>query len=122
MRAPATSEHSNRSAAPLRSPAPHVLEEIVRRVVEVAQPEKIVLFGSAARGSMGPDSDVDLLVIKRDVLRKRALATEIRRALRGVPEAFDILIATPEELERYGESPGLVFREALLEGKTLYVA
>ena len=41
---------------------PAVLEEIVRRIVEVAQPERVILFGSAARGEMGPDSDVDLLV------------------------------------------------------------
>jgi len=41
------------------------LQEIIRRIVKVAQPEKIILFGSAARGEMGPNSDVDLLVIKR---------------------------------------------------------
>ena len=42
-----------------------VLQEIIRRVVETAQPEKIIMFGSAARGEMGPNSDVDLLVVKR---------------------------------------------------------
>ena len=41
-----------------------VLDEVVRRIVEVAQPEKIILFGSAVRGEMGPNSDVDLLVVK----------------------------------------------------------
>ena len=45
-------------------PDPAILVDIVRRVVEAAAPEKIVLFGSAARGEMGPDSDYDLLVIK----------------------------------------------------------
>ena len=40
------------------------LQEIIRRVVEIAQPERIILFGSAVRGEMGPNSDVDLLVIK----------------------------------------------------------
>ena len=40
------------------------LDDIIRRIVEVAHPEKIILFGSAARGEMGPNSDVDLLVIK----------------------------------------------------------
>ena len=43
---------------------PRILDDIVRRVVEVARPERIVLFGSAARGEMGPHSDVDLLVVK----------------------------------------------------------
>jgi predicted nucleotidyltransferase len=42
--------------------SPAFLEEIVRRVVETVQPEKIILFGSAARGEMGRDSDIDLLV------------------------------------------------------------
>jgi predicted nucleotidyltransferase len=105
-----------------RGPAPGVLEEAVRRVVAASEPERIVVFGSSARGEMGPDSDVDLLVIKRDVHRKRAVAAEILRALRGLPEAFDVIVATPEEIERYGESPALVFRQALREGKTLYVA
>ena len=45
-------------------PDPAILADIIKRVVEAADPEKIVLFGSAARGTMGPDSDLDLLVIK----------------------------------------------------------
>ena len=59
------------------------LEEIVRRIVEVAQPERIVLFGSAARGTPGPDSDVDLLVVKRGAHRRK-LAGEIYMRLIGV--------------------------------------
>lgn len=45
--------------------APDVLDEIIRRIAEVAKPEKIIIFGSAARAAMGPNSDVDLLVVKR---------------------------------------------------------
>jgi predicted nucleotidyltransferase len=45
-------------------PDPAILADIVRRIVRAAKPEKIVLFGSAARGEMGPDSDYDVLVIK----------------------------------------------------------
>ena len=43
---------------------PDVLDEVVQRIVAVADPEKIILFGSAARGELGPDSDLDLLVVK----------------------------------------------------------
>src|SRR5438128_11552347 len=96
-------------AAGARAPAPALLEEVVRRVVDVAQPERIVLFGSGARGEMGSDSDVDLLIVKHDVIQKRVLATRIRQALRGLGEAFDILIAAPEQIERYGDSPALVY-------------
>jgi predicted nucleotidyltransferase len=103
-------------------PAAEVLDEIVRRVVAVAKPQRIVLFGSAARGEMGPNSDLDLLIVKPGVQRKRLLAGEILQALQGVPAPVDVIIATPEEIERYGDTPALIFREALREGKTLYVA
>ena len=53
---------------------PPVLDEIVRRVIEVAQPDRIILFGSAVRGQMGPDSDIDLLVIKGGIASRRTLA------------------------------------------------
>jgi len=54
-----------------------LLGEVVRRVVEVAQPDRIVLFGSGARGRLGPDSDLDLLVIKSGVAHRRRLAQQI---------------------------------------------
>jgi len=47
---------------------------VIRRIVEIAQPEKIILFGSAARGEMGPHSDVDLLVVKSGVHRRKLAA------------------------------------------------
>lgn len=95
------------------------LSKIIRRIVEVAQPEKIILFGSAARGEMGPTSDVDLLVIKSGVHR-RHLAQRIYRNLIGVGQAVDIVVATPEDLDRYGDSIGLIYKPALREGKVLY--
>ena len=50
---------------------PDVLDEVVQRIVAVADPEKIILFGSAARGELGPDSDLDLLVVKSEVHRRK---------------------------------------------------
>jgi uncharacterized protein len=104
------------------SPHPALLEEVVRRIVEVAQPERIILFGSAARGEMSRDSDIDLLVIKSGVKHTRRMAMEIDHALGGLRESFDVIVATPEEIERYGNSPALVYHEALREGWTLYAA
>jgi predicted nucleotidyltransferase len=98
---------------------PIVLGEIVRRVVAVARPERIILFGSAARGEMGPDSDVDLLVIKADVHR-RQLAQAIYLEMIGVGCAVDIVVATPEDLERYGDAPSSVIAPALREGLVIY--
>ncbi len=101
---------------------PAVLEEIVRRIVEVAHPERIILFGSAARGTMGPNSDVDLLVVRAGEYRKRELGWRIRQSLRGLDLAFDILLTTPEELERYRDAWMLVYGPALREGRELYAA
>jgi predicted nucleotidyltransferase len=98
------------------------LEEIIRRIVEVAAPERIILFGSAARGEMGPNSDLDFLVIKSGEYRRLDLAGEIHMNLWGVDYAVDIIVATPEDIERYGNSIGLVYRPALREGRVVYDA
>lgn len=98
-----------------------ILQEIVRRIVEVAKPEKIIVFGSAARGEMGPDSDLDLLVIK-SCKNRRETARAIRRKLIGIGIAKDVIVATPEDIERYKDSIGLIYRPALTEGKVIYAA
>ncbi len=102
-------------------PEPTVLAEVVRQVVEAARPEKIVLFGSAARGTMGPDSDIDLLVIKGGRFSHDRITQAIYRHLSG-QAAVDVVVATPEEVERYRNAHCLVFFPALREGKTIYEA
>lgn len=96
-----------------------VLDQVVPRVVEVADPDAIVLFGSAARGEMGPDSDIDLLVIKAGAHR-RQLAQAIYRGLVGLGQAVDIVVLTPEDVQRYRHSPAMVVEPALREGRTIY--
>ncbi len=98
-----------------------ILQEIVRRVVETVKPEKIILFGSAARGEMGPDSDLDLLVIT-SCKNRRETARKIRRKLIGIGIPKDIIVAKPEDIERYKDTIGLIYRPALREGKVLYAA
>jgi len=97
------------------------LQEIIRRIVEVAQPERIILFGSAARGEIGPNSDVDVLVVKSGVHRRK-LAMQIYQNMIGVECAVDVVVVTPEDIERYGDSPALVIAPALREGKVVYPA
>src|SRR5438132_7764552 len=96
-----------------------VLDEVVRRVVEVADPDAIILFGSAARDGMGPHSDIDLLVIKAGAHR-RQLAQAIYRHLMGLGQAVDIVVLTPEDVQRYQHCPGMVVEPALREGKAIY--
>ncbi len=103
----------------LTVPEDESLREIVRRIVEVAQPERIILFGSAARETTGLDSDVDLLVVKRGAHRRK-LAGEIYMRLIGVGRAVDVVVVTPEDIERFGDSPALVIEPALREGKVIY--
>ena len=117
--------HRSSAAEPsraMRSLDPTVLDEIVRRVVDVAHPDRIILFGSAARGEMGPDSDVDILVVKAHVEHRRRLAQAIHRAMAGVEAAVDVIVATPRDLERYRHKVGSVIGPALREGREVYAA
>ena len=98
-----------------------VLQEIVRRIVEKAQPERIILFGSEAKGEGGPGSDIDLLIVKSNVHRRR-LAMDLYEALADIGQAVDLVVVTPEDIERYGHSPALVLEPALREGKVIYAA
>jgi predicted nucleotidyltransferase len=99
-----------------------LLEDLVDRVVQAAAPERIVLFGSAAHGRMGPHSDLDVLVVKSGNYRRIEVMHAIRRALRGFPHAVDLVVATPDELKSYGDSFSLVYYPALREGYELYAA
>jgi predicted nucleotidyltransferase len=96
------------------------LHEIIRRIVQVAQPEKIIIFGSAVRGKMGPNSDVDLLVIKGGEYHQGHLTGEIYMSLHGVGQAVDVILVTPEQVERYRNTHCLVIAPALREGKEVY--
>lgn len=102
-------------------PNPAILADVIKRIVEVADPEKIVLFGSAARGTMGPDSDLDLLVIKRGRFKRDRVTRDIYRNLSG-DIGVDALVVTPEEVERYRNSHCLVICPAMREGKVVYEA
>lgn len=98
-----------------------VLDQVIRRIVEVARPERIILFGSAVRGRMGPHSDLDLLVV-RDGVDALDLMGDIYLNLRGVGVAVDAIVASPDDLERYRDSYGMLIREALREGQVVYEA
>ena len=103
-------------------PDPAVLAGIVKRIVRAAKPQRIVLFGSAARGTMGPNSDLDFLVIKAGKFNHWRMLATIHRELRGSEAAADVVVATPEEVERYRNSHCLVICPAMKEGKVVYGA
>src|ERR1700722_4722838 len=89
-------------------PDPAIIADLVKAVVRAAKPEKIVLFGSAARGEMGPNSDYDLLVIKAGKFNYWRVLRDIYRELPGIA-AVDAVLVSSEAIERYGDSPYLVY-------------
>lgn len=99
-----------------------LLDEIIRRIVAVAQPDQIILFGSAASGQMGPDSDLDFLVVKSGVPHRRRLAQEIYLNLFGIAVPIDIIVVTPEDIQAFGDKVGTIIGPALREGKLIYAA
>ena len=105
-----------------RFPDPATLDLLVRRIVDVARPDRIVLFGSAARGEMGPDSDLDVLVVKSGVQHRRRLAQDIYMNLSGVGVGVDVIVLTPEDIEAQRNSVGSIVGPALDEGRVIYAA
>jgi len=93
---------------------------MTERIVREFDPLQIILFGSQARGDADRDSDIDLLVVFAELTDKRKTAIDIGRALSDVPVAKDILVSTPEELERSRTRIGSVLRYAQQEGKILW--
>jgi len=108
-----------------RAPAAEdpVLEEIVRRLVEVYHPERVYLFGSAARGEAGPHSDYDIMVVVPDQTPKVVRETkEIYRKLWDIDAAIDVLVWSRSDfdgrLHLAASFPSTIVRE----GRLLYAA
>jgi predicted nucleotidyltransferase len=93
---------------------------MVKRIAQRFHPEQIILFGSAARGDAGPDSDVDLLVVMRVEGSKREKAVEIGVAVNDIPVPKDIVVTTPEDFEWRKEVAGTIERPAAREGRVVY--
>jgi uncharacterized protein len=89
------------------------LDALVRQVVDLAHPLRVILFGSAARGQAGVDSDLDLLVVMPDGTHRRHTAQRLYSAIRNVRVPFDLLVATPADLEKHRDNVGLIYADIL---------
>jgi predicted nucleotidyltransferase len=101
------------------------LEPFIRAVVERIQPEKIILFGSYAYGQPTEHSDVDLLVIRRDIVSEKRSNIEIRRAFDTVPGrlfSFTILSKTPERIAERLAAKSPFYEDIVGKGIELYAA
>ena len=96
------------------------IQQMVKRIVAQFHPERIILFGSHARGQAGTDSDVDLLIVMPVSGSKRQKAVEIGVALHDIPVAKDVIVVTPEDFEWRKEIVGTIERPAARDGRLLY--
>jgi predicted nucleotidyltransferase len=97
------------------------IDEVVRQIAENFHPQKIILFGSYARGKPRPESDVDLLVIMDTPLKESQQSLEIRRHL-GVMFGLDLIVYTPERLQERVKMGDWFLRDVLEDGKVVYEA
>ena len=95
------------------------LQEIVAAIVSTAKPERIVLFGSAAAGTMDQDSDLDLLVVMETTTPRRT-AQQLRSSAPPESPPLDIVVATAADVERTQHDPLFVTHDALTDGRLLY--
>jgi uncharacterized protein len=100
----------------------NLLSEVVRRVLTVARPDKIILFGSAASGQMTQDSDLDLLVVEPEPANTRERSVCIRRALGDVRYPVDVIVISSERFSRTKDLIGGIAYPAHKYGRVLYEA
>jgi predicted nucleotidyltransferase len=101
-------------------PDPKLVAQLVTAIADAVQPIQIVLFGSAARGQMSHDSDIDLLVVMPDGTHRRHTAQYLYQTINGVKTSFDLVVATPSDLAKHKDNIGLIYRTILREGKMVY--
>jgi len=101
---------------------PTVVAHLVRQIVEAVHPLRVILFGSATRGEMRPDSDLDFLVVMPEGTHRRRTAQYLYRHVTGLGQPFDVIVATPTDLERHEDTVGLIYRDILREGREVYAA
>ena len=96
------------------------LQALIDRIVETVDPLRIILFGSRALGTAGPDSDYDLPVVMPEGVAEREVAGDLYFHKRGIDAAVDFLVATNATLERHRHNSGLIYKEILDTGAEVY--
>ena len=99
-----------------------LLDTLVDIIIEAADPDRIILFGSRATGTARPESDYDFLVVVPHVENERQVSRRIYHALLDHPieAAVDIVVVDRETLAQHRDTPGMIYRQALREGEVAY--
>jgi predicted nucleotidyltransferase len=98
------------------------IQEIVQRILRVCNPNRVILFGSAAGGAMTSDSDIDLLVLEPRVHNAREEATRLRAALEGIPYPIDVIVMSRDRFEETRNVIGGIAFPAARYGRVIYEA
>jgi len=98
------------------------LQEIVAKIVQLANPDRVILFGSAATGDMTADSDIDLLVVESQVSNTRHESIRLRAALEDVPLPIDVIVMSRERFDDTKNIIGGIAYPAHKYGRVLYEA
>jgi predicted nucleotidyltransferase len=98
---------------------PDSVIEIAGRTLAAAarKPARVLLFGSHARGDAGPDSDLDFLVIERDVPDRHAEMVRLRRELRSLRVPIDVVVVSEAYAEEWAGVRGTMIHAAMSEGR-----
>jgi predicted nucleotidyltransferase len=96
------------------------LKEIIKRVVDSTNPDKIILFGSRSKKKGKESSDYDICVLKKDVESKRKLTQKIYRDLFGVGVSVDVIVESPDKFNKLKDKWFLVYGEIAKSGSVIY--
>lgn len=94
----------------------HLVDILIREV----EPDRIILFGSRARGTNEERSDYDICIIKTGVVHRRKLAKQIYRLLYDIDVPVDIIVETPEHFDRLKDNRFLIYKEIAKHGEVIY--
>ena len=98
------------------------IDSLVKQIIKISNPLKIILFGSVAKENIKKNSDIDILVIMPNGTNKRKTAQELYSKLEKIKISYDIVVSTPEILKKHKNNNGLIYKSALNEGKEIYAA
>ncbi|MBF0352928.1 MAG: nucleotidyltransferase domain-containing protein [SAR324 cluster bacterium] len=98
-----------------------VVKQLTENIIQLVQPLRLILFGSVVRGTATATSDIDMLVVMPEGTHRRHTAQFLYRQIKGLEIPFDLIVATPSDLEKHHNNPGLMYKTILEEGEEVYV-